>query len=192
MEELLQYLCSVHLLSEETLALLGKIVEPLNIRKGHILLKIGDVNDRLYFIKKGVLHCHYFVDGRPVSAGFFWETDTVVSIGSFYTQRPSEDCLEALTDCELFYITRSHFDHLCRNFPDFSYLANLRFMHYLEMFHDHARLIRKHKAEERYRLALEKFPELAQRIPGKLIASWLSMEEATLSRGRNRRRGRKK
>jgi len=192
MEELLQFLCSLWPLTPECLAYLREIVDHREVHKGEILLKIGEINEHLYFIRKGVMHCHYYVDDRVVSAGFFWERDTVVSVGSFYSQRASEDCLEMLEDGELFFITRAQFDHLCRTFPDFCYLASLRLMHYLEVFHDHGRLIRKHKAEDRYRLATEKYPELVQRVPGKLIASWLSMEEATLSRGRNRRRERRK
>ncbi|HLZ86416.1 MAG TPA: cyclic nucleotide-binding domain-containing protein [Puia sp.] len=192
MEELLQFLCSTHRLSPECIAQLHKIVKFQKVPKGHAILKIGEVNRHLYFIRKGLLHCHYLVNDSSVSAWFFMENATVVSIGSFYNQSKSEDCIEPVEDTELFYITREEFDHLCRTYHDFCYLANLLFIKYLKEFQEHSRLIRKLKSKDRYDTAVLKYPDLFQRVPAKLLASWLSMEKETLSRGRSRNRGRKK
>ncbi|HVU95486.1 MAG TPA: Crp/Fnr family transcriptional regulator [Puia sp.] len=160
------------------------------VRKGDVLLRPGEISQRLYFIKKGLLHCYYDVDGKPVSAGFFMENDTVVSVGSFYSETPSEDCLEAFEDGELYYIERDEFFQLCNSYPSFCFLALLLFIKYLTLFHDHARLIRKRRAEDRLRLANEKYPELFQRVAKKFLASWMGVERETLSRPtrKNRRR----
>ena len=179
---MLQFLCSVYPLSSVCLEYIRKIVRCQPVKKGDVLLRIGEVSRRLYFIRKGLLHCYYFVDGKPVSGWFFIENDTVVSVGSYYGGTPSEDCIEVQEDGELYYITREQFDYLCMTFHDFSILASLLLSKYLVEFHEHARLIRKRRAEDRMDIAQERYPKLFARVPKKLIASWLGVERETLSR----------
>jgi len=72
----------------------------------------GQVCENLYFIQKGLLKCFYILRGKAVSDWFFGETETVVSIDSFYNQVPGEDFIEALEDCELYYISFQEFQDL--------------------------------------------------------------------------------
>lgn len=187
MDEVLQFLCAIYPLSAECLAYLARVVKYRTVQKGDILLEIGETNRNLFFIKTGALHCYYYVKGKAVSDWFFWENETVVSIGSFYDQVPSEDCMVALEDGEVYYITKDEYDHLNRTFLEFNYVARALLEKYLKVFNGHARFIRKHSAVERYHLVLSRMPELIQRIPVAPLASWLSMEPETLSRMRGKR-----
>jgi len=190
MEEMLQYLCSVYPQPAVCLADIRELAQKQEVHKGDVVLRPGEISQRLYFVRKGLLHCYYDVDGKPVSAGFFMENETVVSVGSFYAGTPSEDCLEAFEDGELYYISRDQFFHLCKTYPAFCFLALLLFIKYLTLFHDHARLIRKRRAEDRLRLANERYPELFQRVAKKFLASWLGVEPETLSRRPSRKKRR--
>src|SRR5580700_3205065 len=165
MEEILQFLCIIYPLSPECLAYLRTVVKKRSVKRDEAILNIGETNRHLYFIKTGALHCYYYVKDKPVSDWFFWENETVVSIGSFYDQVPSEDCIVALEDSELFYITKNDYDYICRTFLEFNFIARVLLEKYLKVFHWHARLIRKHEASERYQLVLAKNPELVERTP---------------------------
>lgn len=187
MEEIFELLSLIYPLSPECLEYLRKVVKFRKFSKNEVVLSIGEVNHNLYFIKKGALHCYYFVDDKAVSDWFFFENETVVSIGSYYDQLPSEDCIVPLEDSELYYITKEHYDHLCRTFLEFNFVARVLLEKYLKEFHGHARLIRKHKAVDRFRLAFERNPAMMNRVPVGPMATWLNMEPETLSRKRSKR-----
>ena len=187
MEEILTLLSSIYPLSPACIEYLHSVVRHKKVRKGEVILSIGEVNRNLYFIKTGALHCYYYVGDKQVSDWFFWENETVVSIGSFYNQVPSEDCIVALEDGELYYITREEYRYACRAFLDFSFVARELLEKYLQLFHDYSRIIRKHAAADRYHMILEKMPEIMSRVPVGPLATWLNMEPETLSRLRGRR-----
>lgn len=182
MEEVLQFLRDIHELSPGCLEYLRDHIQKLEVDKDDILLKIGDVNENLYFIVSGALHCFYYVNGKPVSDWFFFEQEMVVSIGSFYDQVPGEDCIVALEASYLLYITKAQYDYLNKTFIEFNYVARVLLEKYLKIFAEHPRLIRKHPAAERYQLVLIKSPHLVSRVPVAPLASWLAMEPETLSR----------
>ncbi len=187
MDEIFMFLSAIYPLSPECIAYLRTVVKFRRVVKSDIILQIGETNRNLYFIKTGALHCYYYVEDKPVSDWFFWENETVVSIGSFYDQVPSEDCIVAMEDAEVYYITKSEYDYLNRTFLEFNFIARVLLEKYLKVFHSHARFIRKHKAAQRYQLILSKMPELIQRIPVADLATWLNMEPETLSRMRGKR-----
>ena len=181
-EAVLDYLRSIHELSEGCLEHLRRVIQKRVIDKGEILLKIGDVNENLYFIVSGAIHCFYYVRRKPVSAWFFFQGETVVSIGSFYDQVPSEDCMVALEPSLLLYINKAEYEYLKGTFLEFSYVALTLMERYLKIFSEHPRFIRKHVAAERYQLVLARDPELVNRVPVNALASWLGINENTLSR----------
>ena len=187
MEEILAFLNAIFPLSPECIDYLRKVVRSRRVSRNEMILEIGQVNDKLYFIKTGLLHCYYFVNNKPISDWFFWETETVVSIGSFYDQVPSEDCIVALEDSEIYFITKDQYDHICRTFLEFNFVARVLLEKYLKVFHGHSRLLRKFSAADRYKLVLSKNPELVARVPVAELATWLNMEPETLSRMRNKR-----
>lgn len=187
MDAILQFLHSIFSLSPDCIAYLRRTVRTRTIKENQILLEIGEVCRNLYFIKTGVLRCFYYVNDKEVSDWFFWEGETVVSIGSFYDQVPSEDCIQALEDCELYYLSYHELEYLYQHFIEFNVIGRVLTLKYLRVFHQHARNLRKLPAAERYKFLLRTQPGLIQRIPLGPLASWLNMEPETLSRMRGRK-----
>lgn len=187
MEEILAFLNGIFPITPECVKYLSGVVRFQAVSKGVIILDFGKVNDKLYFIKKGLLRCYYMVNDKQVSDWFFWNNETVVSIGSFYSGRPSVDRIVAEEAGELYYITKEQYQYAKSAFHEFAFIACRLLEKYLETFHDHTRILRKIDAAERYQLVLAKYPEMLKRIPLNELASWLNMEPETLSRMRGRR-----
>jgi CRP/FNR family transcriptional regulator, anaerobic regulatory protein len=187
MEEIFEFLSLIYPLSPTCIDYLRTVVRSRRVSKNEVILRIGDVNHHLYFIKTGALRCYYMVKDKEVSDWFFWKNETVVSIGSFYDQVPSEDCIVVQEDSELFYITKEQYDYCCNTFLEFNFVARVLLEKYLKLFHSHTRLIRKLPAADRYRLVLEKNPDMINLIPVGPLATWLGMEPETLSRMRGKR-----
>jgi signal-transduction protein with cAMP-binding, CBS, and nucleotidyltransferase domain len=182
--EILEFLSSIHTLSNPCRSYVKKVIKRKEFRKGEALLKIGEINHFLYFIKKGALKCYYYHKGKEVSDWFFFENETVVSIGSFYDQVPSEDCIEAVEDIVVFYITKEDYEYLKRTFLEFANIACTLLEKYLKVFHTHARLIRKKSPFEKFQQVMMRMPELLLRIEGKDLASLMNIHAGTLSRKR--------
>jgi CRP-like cAMP-binding protein len=187
MEEIFAFLNAIFPISPACIAYLGSVVQRQQVVKGEIVLDFGEVNDKLYFIKKGLLRCYYMVHDKEVSDWFFWNNETVVSIGSYYLQRPSEDRIVVNEPGELFYITKDQYDYAKRTFHEFAYIASVLLEKYLVTFHDHARLLRKYDAPERWKLFQAKYPQMELLLPLNELASWLGMTPETLSRIRSSR-----
>jgi CRP-like cAMP-binding protein len=186
MEEILQLLCSIYPLSPECLDYLRKVVQFQKIKNREYLLKPGQINDRLYFIKKGLLRCYYLMNERELTDWFFWENDAVVSVDSWYDQVPSEDFIQALEDSELYWIDAKDLDYVYRQFPEFNFVGRVLTTKYLRIWHRLARRIRFLRREERYQLVLKEQPEIFLRVPLNVLATYLDMSPETLSRLRAR------
>ena len=189
MEELLTFLNAISSpagkpLSTELRDFLPTIVKKTTLKKGEYLLVPGQVCENLYFIQKGLLKCFYILHEKQVSDWFFGETETVVSIDSFYDQVPGEDFIEALEDCELLYISFQEFQYLCITYFEFCLIARILTTKYLQLWFRQVRNIRMLTAEERYRHLLEHQPDLIKRVPGQDLASFLDMSRETFSRVR--------
>src|SRR6185437_5514031 len=120
MEELLSFLNQIATLegwplSPACLAHLRKIIKKAPIKRGEYVLKAGEVCTNIYFIRKGLLKCFYVLHRKQVSDWFFGDLETVVSIDSFYDQQPSEDFIQALKNCVLFYITFDELNYMYRH-----------------------------------------------------------------------------
>jgi CRP-like cAMP-binding protein len=173
-------------LSVECLDFLRKTIKMKTLQEEEFLLTGGQVCANLYFIRKGLLKCFYFVHQKKVSDWFFGEMEVVVSIDSFYNQVPSEDFIQALEDCELFYITYKELEYLYRTFIEFNVVGRVLTNRYLRIWHRQARNIRMLTAEERYLFLLKTQPDLINRVSVRDLASYLDMSRETLSRMRGR------
>src|ERR1700726_105605 len=117
MEELLSFLNEISSaegwpLSAGCLEYLRKTIKRRSVKQKENLLEPGQVCKNLYFIKKGLLKCYYMHGKKEVSDWFFGESETVVSIDSFYDQVPGKDFIQALEDCELLYVSYDELQYL--------------------------------------------------------------------------------
>jgi CRP/FNR family transcriptional regulator, anaerobic regulatory protein len=124
MMNLLDYLDSIYPLSAPARTAFDAILTPLDVPKKDYLVKAGSINDRLFFIRKGLVRCYYIKLSpkgkglKEVSNWFLSEGDTIASMQSFITQQPTDEYMQALEDCELEYTTFPQVLRLYNQYPE--------------------------------------------------------------------------
>jgi len=184
MEDLLDFLNGIYPFPPGLKDELTPMIKSLRLSEKEYLLRAGEVCKNIYFIRKGLLRCYYLKETKEVSAWFLKEVDTIVSVESFYDQLPSYEFIQALEDCELFYISFDELEEIYGKYLEFNVIGRKLTTHYLKMWTRQLRYLRSMSALERYKELLAKEPELLLRVPLKLLASYLDMEPETLSRMR--------
>jgi len=189
MEQVLQFLNSIYPIREDLQSHLRSIIKYRELKRNDYLLRAGHHCRDIHFIQKGVLRCYYEKGDINVSSWFMKEGDVIVSIESFYKRQVSYEWIQALEDCELFYISYEELYDIFKRFPEFNFIARELTQHYYILWTQLLYAIRMKTADEKYAWLLEKFPDFILRIPAKYLASWLSISETHFSdvrRGRVR------
>lgn len=172
----------IPLTDEEFEFVLGHF-EPTKKRKHQYIVQEGETVKKEFWIIKGCVKS-YFLDqtGKEHILRFAMEHWWITDYESFVKQTPSYIYIDCIEDCEFLYITYENREKLTAQ------------MHKMERFwakkskfgrialQKRILSLLKNSAKERYLLLLEQYPQLIQRVPKKLIASYLGVSRETLSR----------
>ncbi|MGB1019191.1 MAG: Crp/Fnr family transcriptional regulator [Chitinophagales bacterium] len=159
-----------------------------SLKKKEQLCSLGSISKEVYFVKSGLLRLYYLHKGNEITAFLFSENLFASAFPSFLEQKPSEQVLEALENTEVFFISKDNLEQLYKDVPKFNIvtrkLAEQRFINAQRFFVSHL----TQTPEERYRQFSQNFPDLIQRVPQHIIASFLGITPVSLSRIRNRKK----
>jgi CRP/FNR family transcriptional regulator, anaerobic regulatory protein len=184
MEQLLGFLHSLKPLSPELDAHLRSILVCKRYRRGELLLRAGDVAKRIFYIEKGLVRSFYLHEAEEASNWFMKEGDVCISIVSFLEQKPSEDSLVALEDCETWGISYEQLNAIYDRFPEFKdhglYITNKYYVWSEKRY----RSILRTTPEYKYDHLLKTAPDIARRVTVKDLASFLNISERTFNRVR--------
>ena len=157
-----------------------------HIPKKFNLVEIGKISRETYFINKGCLQLFYNKDGEDATIFLATENMFLGAFTSFLTQRASLEGIRALEDCELLVLPKSALDKLYETMPK----MNLIIRKIMEQRFLSAQSIVAsfvlNKPEERYLQMLSQRPELFQRVPQHILATFLGITPVSLSRIRKR------
>lgn len=170
-------------LSPELFKHLSTIVKTTTLRRNEYLIKQGEVCKNIYFIKEGLLRWYLMKKGgNEVCTFFMQDNDVVYNIVSFTKQQPSKECIQALEDCTLEYISYEDWQGIFRRFPFFEYHGAVLTAYYCKLEEDRMIVACTPNLLDRYQFSLKHYPEYFERVPDKYIASYLEVSESTLSR----------
>ncbi|MEM7109695.1 MAG: Crp/Fnr family transcriptional regulator [Bacteroidota bacterium] len=160
--------------------------KPLSFKKGKQLTKIGQVENYFYYVHKGVVRGYAFKDGEDISIGFSYKGDYTGAYDSFLTRKPSEWCMETITEVEL---ARIHYHDLMGMFDRYKSIERWGRLFNAKMLIGMSRRqveSRSYTAEERFERLMKQSPHLFQLVSQRHIASYLGMTPETLSRLRKK------
>jgi len=156
--------------------------KPKTIVKGELLLKQGEVAKHGYFVKSGCLKS-YTIDaaGKEHITQFAPEAWMISDLDSFTNQVPSLVCIEAIEDSEIVLFSKKKFNDY--HSLDKDVVVEIANKYRNNLIASNKRIIGllSATAEQRYTDFTETYPTLVQRLPLKLIASYIGVTPEYLS-----------
>jgi CRP-like cAMP-binding protein len=174
--------------SEIDLYVLSQYFKPISYDKDTIILNIGEINDKLYFVEEGVLQEFSYQEEDQTNTHWLMpEGSFVYSTVSFINEVPTEMGIKAIEKVKLLYITKPDLQTIYEKVPQMERVGRLVTEQTLTEYEKFLLLIRYRSSEEKLAWFEETFPTLVNRVPQKYIASYLNIRPETLSRVRSKR-----
>ncbi|MEM8938386.1 MAG: cyclic nucleotide-binding domain-containing protein [Bacteroidota bacterium] len=150
-------------------------------KKGQILQHKGDLNSKLYFVKKGLVKS-YDIDKNGKAHIFMFASCgySIYDPNSINTNKPSELFIDVIEDSVIETINLKSFDSSTLSSKSKDLIIAILNTSVCEL---QSRVIKMMSSStyERYELFLKKYPHIANRIPQWMIASYLGITPEALS-----------
>ncbi len=150
--------------------------------KRSVILKEGETCNRMFFIEKGFVRAFYYKQEQEVTSWFMQEDEFIISVYSFFNQKPSKENIELLEDSVLISIKFSDLQQIYKKFPEFNYVGRVLTERYYCLSEERLITMRMQSTREKYDMMMQTYPEIFNRAPLKYIASYLGMKPETISR----------
>ena len=160
----------------------------LTIGKKEKLVSEGHCADKTFFIQKGLLVSYKTLESGEIQVvRFAKENHWMGDLNSFLTGSKALFTVEALEPSELWVLTRSGWENALKQSPAFEtffrILVQTAYANVLVQLSD----IYSEDAQAKYDRLRDQYPDLLQRVPQYLIASYLGILPSSLSRIRNKK-----
>ena len=178
-------------LTEEEEAYLISLLGVTRVKKKQYIHQPGYVCQYRNYVLKGALRAFVLdKDGQEHTISVAIEDWWIADPASFILQEPGTFCVEAIEDSIIVKISYEAEQQLMQQYPKFERFY--RITSQLTAIHAQKRLLSNisQTAEERYETFAGRYPQLLERFPLYMIASYLGMTREFLSKIRNREAGR--
>ena len=156
---------------------------PIQLENKMQFVKEGQVSRNLYFVDSGATHT-FIIDkkGETHTVQFGFEGYWVGDMYSFFSGNSAVFNLETLEPTTLFAMKHVDFEKACEQIPKFEMFFRILVQNgYLSSLQRIARSFSE-DAEQRYLMLIKNHPDLPQRVPQYLVASYLGIKPQSLSR----------
>lgn len=173
-------------LGEEELSFFHSLLKHRKVRKKTFLLQEGEICDFEAFIIKGCIRTYYLdQEGVETILLFAVEDWWASDITSFSERKPSNLFIETLEECELLTIDYAGKNRLFEKIPAFERMFRLLVQRSLGVLQQRFYSSISETAEERYLQFLERYPNIATRVPQHQIARYIGVSPEFLSKVRS-------
>jgi len=157
--------------------------QEIKTEKNEVLVEVGQVCRYVYFIVEGCLKISaYNRNGDESTTDLAFEYDWKTAMRSFVNHQSSNERIVCVEPSQLLAISRSDFQKLSGEIPEFEYIyKNLLEESYTQSI-ERVQTLMNLDALNRLKWLLSIHPLIFTRLSNRLIASYLSISEATLSR----------
>ncbi len=150
---------------------------PVNVKKGELLLRPGELCQNAYFINKGLfINIFTTEQGKECVTGFASDSQyPFLSEISYFTGTPSNFEIKAIEDGELLCISRVHIESLSARYPLFASYYQQAMLVIIAKLYMMFAYLQSYTAEEFIKFLYAHYKWIIQRVPDKYIALYMGI-----------------
>lgn len=183
MEALINYLLLFGNLNQQQIELIKSKAVLKEIRKDDYYHEAGKIPREVIFLTAGIMRvCYYNNKGDEITKYFIDENNFLADVNSYNQEIPSTEYIQAVTACQYLVLTKNAMKELSMTIIEWdNIIAKITSKGLADKVNKISPMMAE-DATERYLSFLEKFPNLANRIPLSYLASYLGITQSSLSR----------
>tara|TARA_B110000046_G_scaffold65483_1_gene72978 strand:+ start:3541 stop:4044 length:504 start_codon:yes stop_codon:yes gene_type:complete len=152
------------------------VLKEIKIKKRQILQRKGELNSKVYQVKSGLLRS-YSIDEKGKEHIYMFAPENWIIADGLNPKKPNELFIDALEDSVII-----------QNEKDLSTVFETeKLINRLAVLQQRIILLMSASAIERYENFIETYPDIVQRVPQKMIASYLGITPEALSHAKRLR-----
>ncbi len=182
MSYLIDFMNSIHPMSEVCKNEIEKITTQKVVQKGETILRNGEICTHFYLIESGFGRVFYYKDGKDVTAWFAKENMLISAIDSLFTGLTTDYNIEFLEDSIIWTLHYASLEPVFRLYPEVERIGRLLVTHNYLLLDERMKLFAFCNAEERYERLIKQMPDVFKRAKLGYIASYLGVSQEHLSR----------
>lgn len=173
-------------INDEEWTFYSSMLREKEFKKKEIILVEGSICKEVFFVNKGLLRV-FFVDnkGEEKTFHFALENTLATDYKSLLKGIPSNYSIQAMEDTQVVIMSLEMVQEGYKKLRNGEKLGRLLAEHYFFLFNEKIQSIYTETPLERYDNLTTSFPNIFQRVPQHLIASYLNISSVHLSRLKN-------
>lgn len=178
-----KHLASYNILTQEEIDTFFKLASYRKINKGDFFIREGNTCKEVAFITSGIFRSFYHSSTeKETTYCFLSENSFVTAYSSFISQTKTNENIQALTDVELYNITKEQFVALEKSSVNWLRLFKIFAEQEYIKLENRIFILQNESAKNRYKKLLETHPNYLKIIPLHYLASYLGITQRHLSR----------
>ena len=169
-------------LTEEDIQLLSGLIETRTYDKRVRIVDVGEVEQYLSFITKGLLRKYFVRDKEEVITQLMKEGDVAVSAVSYFSGTPSRYIIETIEPTTVVSLTNANLEKLFAMGDKWEKMGRLMMGDFLVQREYWLLDTINFTPRQRFFRFIKEEPELLKRVPQKWLASYLNIKPETFSR----------
>jgi CRP-like cAMP-binding protein len=153
------------------------------LKKGDLLIREGEEVSNHHLVFSGCLKAYHIDNLNRIHVIRFalkdwWITD----FEAFYMKTKATLTVDCIEDCELLCLSHENRTKLCKEIHAIEHFFHQKLTFSFVTLHQRVLSLLNNNAKERYETMIQQYPEIIQKVPKHLIASYLGVTRETLSR----------
>lgn len=183
MEEFIEYILQFGNLNKQQIDLIKSKATEIEIKKDDYLSEAGKIPQQVGFVLEGIFRfCYYNNKGEEITDYLIDENHFVTDYQNFEAGMPASQYLQAITNSKVLIFSQKDWEELLNTIIGWDKIVIKIVQRCLVEKIERRSPLVSEDATTRYLSFIQKFPQLANRVPLSYIASYLGITQQSLSR----------
>lgn len=185
MQNIDTYLSEILQIPMDKVGMCGAFYTMKKIHKNEVLLREGEICNHIFFVEKGLLRMYSVGEnGKEHIVQFAPEKWLISDRSSLYFNEKSKYYIDAIENSEILFLKTDFFLNLNTQFPETAANNDLLLQKHIRNLQDRVNSLLAESGQTRYLNFVKMYPNLLQRVPQWMVASYLGITPESLSRVR--------